>query len=71
VERGVLEQAYVDPDYRRRGILRELEIDATAYLRERGCRDVELHVDAENHAARQAWSGLGYTSTVEHMRRPL
>jgi len=70
-ERGVLEQAYVDPDYRRRGILRELEIDAAGYLRERGCRDVELHVDAENRAARLAWSSLGYSSTVEYMKRPL
>jgi len=70
-ERGLLEQAYVDPSYRRRGILRELEIDAAGFLRECGCRTVQLHVDATDEAARAAWRALGYTPSVEFLERPL
>jgi aminoglycoside 3-N-acetyltransferase len=70
-QRGALDHAFVEPRYRRRGILRELEIEASAYLRERGCRDVELHVGAGNAAARAAWHALGYTPTLEYMERPL
>jgi len=70
-ERGGLDHAFVEPEYRRRGILRELEIEASAYLRERGCCDIELHVGAENGAARAAWRALGYTPTLEYMERPL
>ncbi len=70
-QRGGLDHAFVAPEYRRRGILRELEIEASAYLRERGCSDVELHVGAENRAARAVWRALGYTPTLEYMERPL
>jgi len=70
-QRGALEHAFVEPPYRRRGILRELEIEATTYLRDRGCRDVELHIGAENVAAREAWASLGYTPTVQYMERAL
>jgi aminoglycoside 3-N-acetyltransferase len=70
-ERGVLEQAYVDPNWRRRGILRELEIDATGYLREQGCRTVQVHVGARNVAARAAWRALGYEPSEEFLERGL
>ncbi|GAF89251.1 unnamed protein product, partial [marine sediment metagenome] len=70
-QHGGLDHAFVAPEYRRRGILRELEIEATTYLREHGCSDVELHVGAENGAARAAWRALGYTPTLEYMERPL
>ena len=70
-ERGALDHAFVEPEYRRRGILRELEADAVAYLRERGCCNVQLHVAAENRIARAAWRALGYTPTLEYMERPL
>lgn len=70
-DQGILEQAYVDPNYRRRGILRELEIDATGYLRDEGCRGVQLHVDATNEAARTAWRALGYAPREEFLERPL
>jgi len=70
-ERGVLEQAYVDPDYRRRGILRELEIDAAGYLRESGCQTVQVHVEVGNEPARAAWRTLGYAASEEFLERPL
>lgn len=70
-ERGILEQAYVDPDYRRRGILRELEIDAAGYLLSLGCCTVQVHIDVGNEAAREAWRALGYAPSKEFLERPL
>ena len=70
-KRGEIALAYVAPEYRRRGILRELEIEASTFLSERGCRDVEIHVDADNDAAREAWKSLGYRPTRESMERRL
>lgn len=70
-ERGEIELAYVDPAERRRGILRELEIDASAHLRDAGCCRVRLRVPAENRVARGAWRALGYAPTEEILERPL
>jgi aminoglycoside 3-N-acetyltransferase len=70
-ERGGLDHAFVKPENRRQGILRELEMDASAYLRDSGCSDVEVHVAALNGAARGAWRSLGYTPTLESLERPL
>ena len=70
-DRGEINLVFIEPAYRRRGILRELEADASAYLRDIGCQIVELRVDAENDAARAAWLSLGYAPTMEFMERPL
>jgi len=69
--RGTIELAFVEPEYRRRGVLRELEIEATVYLSEAGCRIVEVEVGAMNEAAWEAWRALGYTPTRGFMERPL
>jgi aminoglycoside 3-N-acetyltransferase len=68
-DRGVLEQAFVDPEYRRRGVLRELEIDASGFLHEQGCRVVQVHVDVGNEPARAAWRALGYAPSQEFLER--
>jgi len=68
---GILEQAYVDPACRRRGVLRELEIDASGYLREAGCSSVQVHVGAGNEVGRAAWRSLGYVPSAEFLDRPL
>jgi len=68
---GGIDHAYVAPEVRRHGILRELEIEASTYLRDRGCCDVRLHIGAENDVAREAWGSLGYHRTLEFMERPL
>ncbi len=70
-QRGVLEHAFVDPGYRRQGILRELEIEASTTLRERGCSAVGFELDADNHVARVAWTALGYAPSRESWERPL
>jgi len=68
-DRGILEQAFVDPAYRRRGILRELEIDAAGFLMDQGCRAIQVHVDADNEVARAAWRALGYEPSEEFLER--
>jgi len=68
---GGIDHAYVVREHRRRGVLRELEIEASTYLRDGGCCDVRLHIGAENEAAREAWLSLGYHPTLEFMERPL
>jgi len=70
-QRGVLEYAFVDAGYRRHGILRELEIEASTYLRERDCSTVGFDLDPDNRAAREAWSALGYAPTQESWERLL
>jgi len=70
-DRGELQLAYVEPGFREHGVLRELEADASEYLRDLGCHRISLRVDAQNEAAREAWHNLGYASTMEHMERPL
>ena len=70
-QRGLIEHAFVDPGYRRHGILRELEIEASTYLRERGCSAVGFDLEADNHDAREAWAALGYAPTHESWKRSL
>ena len=68
---GVLEHAFVDPGYRRQGILRELEIEASTTLLEQGCSSIGFDLAPDNHAAREAGMALGYTPTQESWERPL
>jgi len=70
-QRGVLEHAFVDPGYRRQGILRELEIEASTYLLEQGCTTITFSLDPDNHAAREAGMALGYAPTHESWERSL
>jgi ribosomal protein S18 acetylase RimI-like enzyme len=70
-DRGELQLAFVEPGFREHGVLRELEADASEYLRDLGCHLISLRVDVQNEAAREAWHNLGYASTMEHMERPL
>jgi aminoglycoside 3-N-acetyltransferase len=70
-DRGAVDLAFVEPEYRRRGILRELEMDASGCLRELGCHVVELRVRAGNGVAQSAWRSLGYEPTLEFLERPL
>ena len=70
-QRGLIEHAFVVPEHRRQGILRELDIETSAFLCERGCSTVGFELDADNHVAREAWTALGYAPTQESWERPL
>jgi ribosomal-protein-alanine N-acetyltransferase len=48
------------PDWRRRGIARQLLADASARVAERGARRIFLEVAADNHAARALYLREGF-----------
>jgi len=59
-KRGFIGDAYVEPDSRRKGILRKLENYALVELKNRGVRIVELNVRTDNDEGLSTWNALGY-----------
>jgi mycothiol synthase len=55
----------VDPAYQGLGLGRAVTILGLAHLRERGLADAMLYVDADNRAAVQTYSGLGFARFAE------
>jgi mycothiol synthase len=60
VRKGRIHMLGVDPDYRSRGIGRQLMMAGLARLRNRGLRVAELTVDSENRTARRLYESLGF-----------
>jgi ribosomal protein S18 acetylase RimI-like enzyme len=59
-KRGFIGDAYVEPDSRRKGILKKLEKYALVKLKNRGVRIVELNVRTDNDEGLSTWNALGY-----------
>ena len=59
-KRGFITDAYVEPDSRRKGILRKLETYVLDEFKARGIRIVELNVRSNNEEGRSTWNALGY-----------
>ena len=57
---GVVADATVAEQSRRRGILRLLFNEALAWFNEKGIKRIELSVDARNETAVAAWKKLGF-----------
>ncbi len=62
-----LQNVYVRPQRRRRGVLRQLYGQVLHMARERGVCGVRLYVDRENRAAQRAYRRLGLDLSVYHM----
>jgi len=60
VRKGRIHMLGVAPDYRGKGIGRELMIAGLTRLKNRGLRIAELTVDSENRAARALYQSLGF-----------
>lgn len=60
LKRGFITDAYVEPDSRRKGILRKLEKYVLNEFKNRGARTVELNVRSNNEEGRSTWNALGY-----------
>ncbi len=60
VRKGRVHMLGVDPDYRGKGIGRELMMAGLARLRNRGLKFAELTVDGENRTARALYESLGF-----------
>jgi mycothiol synthase len=62
----------VDPDYRGRGLGRQLILAGLSYLKSKGLRVVELTVDRENKVACALYNSVGFklwTSSLWHEKR--
>ena len=59
-KRGFITDAYIEPDSRRKGILRKLEKYVLVELKNQGVRIVELNVRSNNDEGRSTWNALSY-----------
>ena len=59
-KRGLIADAYVEPDSRRKRILRKLEKYALVELKNQGVGIVELNVRSNNNEGQSTWNALGY-----------
>ena len=64
-------KGYVEPEYRRRGIMRLMESKLVAILRERGIATLYLLVDSNNQEGKATWLALGYHTVRETLRKHL
>jgi ribosomal protein S18 acetylase RimI-like enzyme len=64
---GYVTMVFVEPDARRRGVLRALLESAIDWCKQRGLDQMRLHNAADNAAAATAWESLGFR-VVEHAR---
>jgi mycothiol synthase len=63
----------VDPDYRGRGLGRQLLLVGLSYLKTKGLRVVELTVDGENKVACSLYKSAGFklwTSSLWYEKKP-
>lgn len=64
---GYVTMVFVEPDVRRRGVLRELLDHAVRWCKERGLDQMRLQNAVDNPLAVAAWDALGFR-VVEQMR---
>ena len=64
-------KGYVEPSYRRRGVMRQMEDKLVEILRERGVSTLELKVDSNNREGKSTWVALGYETIRETMRKQI
>lgn len=70
---GYLEGWFVEPEFRKRGIGRELVRQAEVWARERGCTEMASDAELGNDTSLEAHLNLGYkeTSRLVHLRKEL
>jgi len=70
---GYLEGWYVEPEFRKLGIGRQLVVSAERWARRRGCTEMASDAELGNDVSLSAHLGLGYkeTSRLVHLRKEL
>jgi GNAT superfamily N-acetyltransferase len=61
-ERAVILNVYTEPEFRKRGIARQIMLTILAWVKEQGLRSVNLHASAEG---RHLYEKLGFEATNE------
>lgn len=68
---GYVAGAYVLPEYRRKGIMTNLEQLLTNFFKENSISYVELNIISKNLLAKRSWRSLGYITFREQMRKKI
>ena len=66
---GYISAGYVKEEYRRQGIMRELENMSNEFFKELGIKYVEVCYLPENDGAKEAWNSMGYQCFREQARK--
>ena len=64
-------KGYVEPSYRKQGVMRQMESKLIAILREKGVSKIDLKVDSKNQEGKSTWIALGYETIRETMRKKI
>jgi len=62
---GFIDEMFVDPEHRGRGVGRKLYQSAEDWLRNKGAPHLELKVDLDNEPSRDFWARMGFEPRVE------
>jgi ribosomal protein S18 acetylase RimI-like enzyme len=62
-------KGYVEPSFRKQGVMRQMEERLIEILRERGVSKIDLIVDSKNQEGKSTWIALGYETIRETMRK--
>lgn len=68
---GYVDEAYVIPDFRGRGLFKRLLEQALAWMREQGAGRVEADVYADNDIGLRAWGNNGFSYRSIRVARDL
>ena len=66
---GYIGAGYVKEDYRRKGIMKELEKMSNDFFKDLGIKYVEVCYLPENAGAKEAWNAMGYKCFREQARK--
>jgi ribosomal protein S18 acetylase RimI-like enzyme len=68
---GYISGAYVLPNYRNQGIMKNLESLLLEYFKTQGLSYIELNVITNNFIGKKSWESLGYKTFREQMRKKI
>jgi len=60
---AVIDDVWVEPDYRQQGLSRRMVAELLAFARDRGVDAVQLEYSASNSEAARAWERMGFRPT--------
>ncbi len=69
--RGHIIDAYVEPSFRRKGVLRNLENQVKAFLKKRKVTSITLEVQSDNVEGINSWKSLGYMTYEVSMKKDI
>ena len=69
--RGHLIDAYVEPSFRRTGVLRNLENQVRTFLKKRKVTSITLEVQSDNVEGINSWKSLGYMTYEVSMKKDI